>query len=70
MGFLSVLNTFKNMITEQYVLDRDDMYILGRMKDFISQDDVAVMPAAKALRSLIERAVRPVISPSSHITDN
>lgn len=46
------------MITEQYVLDKEDMYILGRMKEFISQEDVAVMPAAKALKSLIERAVR------------
>ncbi len=50
------------MITEQYVLDRDDMYILSRMKDFISQEDVAGMPAAKALRSLIERAVRQAFS--------
>ncbi|KAF9454846.1 ras GEF [Macrolepiota fuliginosa MF-IS2] len=51
-----VLNTFRTMITEQYVLDKEDMYILARIKDFISQEDVGVMPAAKALRSLIERA--------------
>lgn len=53
----SVLNTFKTMIIEQYVLDQEDMYILKRMMDFISQEDVVDMPAAKALKSLIERAV-------------
>lgn len=53
----SVLNTFKTMIIEQYVLDKEDMYILGNMMEFISREDVADMPAAKALKSLIERAV-------------
>ncbi|KXN88122.1 Cell division control protein 25 [Leucoagaricus sp. SymC.cos] len=51
-----VLNTFKTMIIEQYVLDKEDMYILRRMMEFISRDDVVDMPAAKALKSLIERA--------------
>lgn len=45
------------MIIEQYVLDKEDMYILGNMMEFISREDVADMPAAKALKSLIERAV-------------
>jgi len=45
------------MIQEQYVLDQEDTYILSRMMEFISQEDVADMPAAKALRSHIERAV-------------
>ena len=45
------------MIQEQYVLDQEDTYILNRMMEFISQDDVASMPAAKALRNHIERAV-------------
>jgi son of sevenless-like protein len=54
----SVLNTLKTMVIEQYVLDKEDMYILDRMMAFVTRGDVVGMPAAKALKSLIERAVR------------
>lgn len=45
------------MVIEQYVLDKEDMYILDKMITFITRDDVVGMPAAMALKSLIERAV-------------
>src|ERR1700720_1934580 len=54
----SVMNTFKSMIVDEDVLEKEDMYILDRMRDFISRDEVSTLPAAKQLMILIERSVR------------
>jgi son of sevenless len=54
----SVLNTFKSMIVDEDILEKDDMYILDRMKEFISQEEVSKLAAAKQLMILIERSVR------------
>ncbi|KAF9267558.1 ras GEF [Marasmius fiardii PR-910] len=51
-----VINTFKSMITDDDVLEKEDLYILNRMKEFVSSEDVSVFPAAKQLSILIERA--------------
>ena len=53
----SVINTFKSMIVDDDVLEKDDMYILNRMKDFTSNEEVLRLPAAKQLNILIERSV-------------
>ncbi|KAK7048205.1 hypothetical protein R3P38DRAFT_3307112 [Favolaschia claudopus] len=67
---IRVLNTFKSMITDDDVLEKDDMFILDRMKEFLTTEEVSRFPAAKQLLMLIERAqkggdgvVRMVVAP-------
>jgi len=45
------------MIVDDDVLEKEDLYILDRMKEFISTDEVSSFAAAKQLLILIERAV-------------
>ena len=45
------------MLTDEDVLDKDDMYILDSIKDFLSAPDVASLSAAKNLLVVVERAV-------------
>ena len=54
----SVINTMKSMVVDDGVLEKEDMYILDRMKEFISSDEVSRFAAAKNLLIQIERAVR------------
>jgi len=49
------------MVVDDDVLEKDDMYILDRMKDFISNEEVIRFAAAKQLMIFIERAVCPVV---------
>ncbi|KAJ7601115.1 ras guanine nucleotide exchange factor domain-containing protein [Mycena floridula] len=51
-----VLNIFKSMVVEEDILEKEDLYILDRMKEFITTDEVYTYPAAKQLLLLIERA--------------
>ncbi|KAF7365388.1 hypothetical protein MVEN_00411200 [Mycena venus] len=53
---IRVLNTFKSMVVDDDVLEKDDMFILERMKEFLTTEEVARFPAAKQLLILIERA--------------
>ncbi|KAH9854744.1 ras GEF [Lenzites betulinus] len=53
-----VLNTFRTMVTDDDILEKEDMYILGRMKEFASDEEVITFAAAKQLLILIERAQR------------
>lgn len=53
----SVLNTFKAMVTDDDLLEKEDMWILDRMKDFASNPEVVSFAAAKQIIILIERAV-------------
>lgn len=53
----SVLNTFKNMVNEDGILEKEDMYILARMKEFASDEEVVNFAAAKQLLILVERVV-------------
>lgn len=53
----SVLNTFRTMVTDDDILEKEDMYILGRIKEFVSNEEVVTFAAAKQLLILIERAV-------------
>ncbi|KAJ7729643.1 ras guanine nucleotide exchange factor domain-containing protein [Mycena maculata] len=53
---IRVLNTFKSMVVDDDVLEKDDLFILDRMKEFITTDEVSKFPAAKQLLILIERA--------------
>lgn len=50
------------MITDEDVLEKEDLYILDRIKDFVSSDEVSRFAAAKQLNILIERAVCTLIS--------
>ncbi|CAK5270285.1 unnamed protein product [Mycena citricolor] len=52
---IRVLNIFKSMVIDDDVLDKDDLFILDRMKDFLSSDELAKFPAAKQLLNNIER---------------
>jgi hypothetical protein len=46
------------MVVDDDVLEKEDLYILDRMKEFISSEDVSGFAAAKRqLMTLIERAV-------------
>lgn len=53
-----VLNTFKSMVTDDDLLEKEDSYILARLKEFSNQSDVATFAAAKQLALLIERYQR------------
>ncbi|KZT11988.1 ras GEF [Laetiporus sulphureus 93-53] len=53
---MRVLNIFKTMVTDDGILEKDDMYILSRMKEFVFNDEVITYAAAKQLLILIERA--------------
>ncbi|EMD39992.1 hypothetical protein CERSUDRAFT_112236 [Gelatoporia subvermispora B] len=53
-----VLNIFKTMITDDGILEKEDMYVLSRMKEFASDEVVINFAAAKQLLILIERAER------------
>ncbi|KAI0667585.1 ras GEF [Trametes maxima] len=55
---MRVLNTFRTMVTDDDILEKEDMYILGRMKEFASDEEVVTFAAAKQLLILIERAQR------------
>jgi son of sevenless-like protein len=50
------------MIVDDDVLEKEDLYILDRMKEFISMDGVSNFAAAKQLLILIERAVCRLLS--------
>lgn len=54
----SVINTFKSMVVDEDVLEKEDLYILYRMKKFISNEEVLRLGAARQLLILIEKAVR------------
>lgn len=45
------------MVVDDDVLEKEDMYILDRMKEFISTEEVSSFAAAKQLMILIERLV-------------
>ncbi|TFY69536.1 hypothetical protein EVJ58_g335 [Rhodofomes roseus] len=53
---LRVLNIFKTMVTDDGILEKSDLYILGRLKEFASNEDVVNVAAAKQLLILIERS--------------
>ncbi|KDR82605.1 hypothetical protein GALMADRAFT_238008 [Galerina marginata CBS 339.88] len=55
---MRVINTMKSMVLDDGVLEKEDMYILDRMKDFISTEEVARFAAAKNLLTQIERTQR------------
>ena len=55
--FSRVLNTLKTMVTDDEVLEKDDIYILDRVKKFLLDPDVSVAPAAKNLLAAVERKV-------------
>lgn len=52
-----VLNTFKAMVADDDFLEKEDMYILDRMKEFLLQDAVSKIAISKQLVILIDRAV-------------
>lgn len=54
------------MVVDDDVLEKEDLYILDRLKQFISSDEVSGFPAAKQLMILIERAVRSFPSYTNH----
>ncbi|KAJ8455118.1 hypothetical protein ONZ45_g19044 [Pleurotus djamor] len=53
---MRVLNTLKSMVVDDDVLEKEDYYILDKMKDFIAPSEVSRFAAAKQLMILIERA--------------
>jgi son of sevenless-like protein len=57
------------MVVDDGVLDKEDLYILDRMKEFISSDEVSRFAAAKHLMIQIERAVCPIVIHEVHSVD-
>lgn len=51
------------MILDEDVLEKEDLYILDRMKAFVSSEEVAFFGAAKQLLIHIDRVVRAHILP-------
>ncbi|KAF7977036.1 hypothetical protein HWV62_4796 [Athelia sp. TMB] len=56
---MRVLNTFKSMVTDEVVLEKEDLYILDRIREFVTQEEVYQFAAAKVLLTLIERKQNP-----------
>jgi len=52
-----VINIFKSMITDDDVLEKEDSYILDRIRAFALSDEMASFAAAKILVLQIDRAV-------------
>lgn len=58
--YIRVINILKSMVTDEDVLEKDDMHILDRIKSFASTIEKEVtppIPAAKQLLVLVDRAV-------------
>lgn len=56
----SVINIFKSIVMDEDVLEKEDLHILDRIKDFAStveKEIVPPIPAAKQLLVLVDRAV-------------
>ncbi|KAH9980235.1 ras guanine nucleotide exchange factor domain-containing protein [Lactifluus volemus] len=53
---MRVLNTFKTMIMDEDALVEEDLFILDKMKEMVSDPEVTPSGAAKQLLVLIERA--------------
>ncbi len=56
-----VLNIFKTMVTDEDILDKEDMQILERIRQFVLSDEVSHFAAAKQLLLHIDRAVRVIL---------
>lgn len=67
---IRVLNTFKTMVTDEEMLEKDDLWILDKMKEFASNPEVITVAAAKQLLILIERAVSPHSFRPRHLTNS
>lgn len=63
-----VLNTFKSMVTDEDILEKDDLHILDRMKVFVASEEVSRFGAAKPLTAQIERAVRQSYQYTLYVT--
>ncbi|KAF9049553.1 ras GEF [Hymenopellis radicata] len=53
---MRVLNIFKTMVTDEDILDKEDMHILERIRHFVLSDEVSHFAAAKQLLLHIDRA--------------
>lgn len=53
-----VLNVMKTMINEDEVMEKDDMHIRDRMREFLTSPDVSQAPAAKLILANLDRKVR------------
>jgi son of sevenless-like protein len=47
------------MVMDEDFFEKEDLYILDRMKEFLQNEKVSKILAAKQLLSLVERAVSP-----------
>jgi len=45
------------MVQDEDILEKEDMYIVDRVREFLKKDEVFQFAAAKALLTLIERSV-------------
>lgn len=52
-----VLNILRLMIVEPDILEKEDIFIFERIKEFIATEEVSRLAAAKQLLILVERAV-------------
>ena len=50
------------MVQDDDILEKEDMYILDRMREFLTKEEVFQFAAAKALLTLIERSVCILLS--------
>ena len=46
------------MVTDEQVLVDDDLYILDKIKSFLSEPEVVSVPAAKTLMNVVDRKVK------------
>ncbi|KAF5318244.1 hypothetical protein D9611_014672 [Ephemerocybe angulata] len=52
---IRVINTMKSILQQEDIIEKEDLYVLDKIKAFVSSDDVSAFPAAKQLLNLIEK---------------
>jgi len=58
------------MVMDEDFFEKEDLYILNRMKEFLQNEEVSKILAAKQLLPLVERAVSPASLVCSRLSDS
>jgi hypothetical protein len=58
------------MVMDENFFEKEDLYILDEMKEFLQNEEVSKILAAKRLLPLVERAVSPAPLLCSKLSDS
>lgn len=52
-----MINTLKSIIQAEDIIEKEDMYVLDKIKAFVTSEEVSGFPAAMHLVNLIEKRI-------------